>query len=72
MTTKQTISSQSTLNPLTDDNGDTAKVSAALDFASWAIEAGRDENGALVMTPGQAFGLTMILETCSAALKDMS
>lgn len=72
MTTKQTISSLSAINPLADDSGDTAKVSAALDFAAWAIKAGGDENGRLALTAGQAFGLTMILETCSAALKEMA
>jgi len=72
VTTKQTISSLSAINPLADDHGDTAKVSAALDFAAWAIKAGADENGELALTAGQAFGLTMILETCSAALKEMA
>jgi len=72
VTTKQTISSLSAINPLTDGNGDTAKVSAALDFAAWAIKAGGDEKGELTLTAGQAFGLTMILETCSAALKEMA
>lgn len=72
MTTKQTISSLSAINPLADDSGDTAKVSAALDFAAWAIRAGCDENGELALTAGQAFGLAVFLETCSAALKEMA
>ncbi len=67
-----TTSSLSKLIPLADDNGDTAKVSAALDFVSWAIKNGSGETGELVLTAGQAFGLTMILETCSAALKEMA
>lgn len=72
MTTKQTISRLSAINPLADDNGDTAKVSAALDFTSWAIKAAGDTNGGLALTAGQAFGLTIILETCSTALKEMA
>ncbi len=72
MTTKQSTSSLSAINPLADDNGDTAKVSAALDFTAWAIKAGGNEKGELALAAGQAFGLTVILETCSAALKEMA
>lgn len=71
MTTKQTISSLSAINPLADNNGDTTKVSSALDFASWAISNGSDEKGELFLTAGQAYGLAVFLETCSAALKEM-
>jgi len=59
------------INPLIDENGDTSKVSAALDFLAWALTEGSDDEGRVALTSGQAFGLFAVIETCSAALKGM-
>ena len=71
MTTETTAPNQSTLKPLADENGDTSKISAALDFVTWALTNGGSETGDITFTSGQAFGLCAILDTCSTALKEM-
>lgn len=65
------IASQSAINPLIDEKGDTSKVSATLDFVAWALTEGSDDEGRVALTSGQAFGLFVVIETCSAALKGM-
>jgi hypothetical protein len=59
------------INPLINENGDTSCVSAALDFVTWALTSGEGDQGEVRLIAGPAFGLAMILETCSAALKEM-
>jgi hypothetical protein len=65
------IASQSAINPLIDEKGDTSKVSATLDFVSWALRGGDSDEGEIALSAGQAYGLSVLLDTCSAALKEM-
>lgn len=74
MTTEQTTTpapSLSHINPMANTNGDTSKVSAALEFVTWALRNGNNEEGEIALTTGQAFGLAVILDTCNSALKEM-
>jgi hypothetical protein len=71
MSTETITPSHSAINPLIDENGDTGNVSAALDFVAWAITEGSDDEGRVALTSGQAFGLVVVINACSAALKDM-
>lgn len=69
MTTKQPIER---INSLADERGDATEVACALDFVSWAIKKGSDEKGELFLTTSQSFGLFVLLDTCSKALKEMA
>lgn len=74
MSTKQTTiqaPSLSAINPLIEENGDTSKVSATLDFVARALTEGSGDQGRIVLTAGQAFGLFVIVDMCSTALKEM-
>lgn len=65
-----TVDDMERINPLIDENGDTSKISAALDFVTWAVmQDGAD--GEVDLSGGQLFGLAVVLETCSAALREM-
>lgn len=66
-----TIEDIAKINPLMGENGDTSKISAALDFVAWALMSGDDEGGKIELSAGPSFGLAVILESCSAALKEM-
>lgn len=73
MTTETTPLSSLNINPLADQNGDTSKVSAALDFVSWALMNGTsDGDGSIALSAGQAFGLAVLIDTCSSTLKEMA
>lgn len=63
------MTTETKANPLIDENGDTSKVSAVLDFVVWAAYG---DDGSATMGAGPMFGLGAILETCSAALKEMA
>lgn len=61
------IESMHLVNPLIDSDGDTYKVSSALNALSCLLQQER------TMEPdsAEAFGLAVILDTCAAALRVM-
>ena len=66
----ESLKSESFTNPMIDADGDTYKVSSALNFLSKALADFEEE------TPfndkAVPFGLAVILDTCAAALRRMA
>lgn len=55
-------------NPMIDTDGDTYKVSSALNFLSNVLR----KDDMRLDDPAETFGLAVILDTCAAALRRMS
>lgn len=68
--TKPTISidDMASINPLIDSDGSTYAVGSALE----AIASLLDQGQGVKLDEAQAFGVTMMLRTCAAALRQMS
>jgi hypothetical protein len=63
------IKNLSSINPLIDPDGDTFVVSSVLSTIAWMF----DKNGDPTMLDNaQTFGMSMILQTCVVALREMS
>ena len=66
----QTIGELHSINPLIDENGDTAPIQAVLSLATFML-LNSDDEGEIHLPGGAAFGLACLLDTCGAALAHM-